>query len=253
MNKKLNRRNRRRPHYLKIAVLATFALLVVTTWVVANASPRFALRHVAVEGNKMVSGGEVRARLKPFLGRNVTRLDVGAVEKVLRQEPRLRTISVTKQLPDGMRISVQERVAWATLLTETGYVEMDANLVPFRAVKSPSLDLPRILWRGKMPQMGRVLSGAGVGGVRECLAWMRGEQRITVRQMVVGGDGTLTLFRHDGVPIQLGHEEELQKKLQVLGILLDKVAELSNRSDIAHINLYSPDHPAVRYGKTQKS
>lgn len=108
-------------------------------------SEEFALESIELRGVERSSAAELQTRLKPFYGRNLLYLSLDDIEHTLRQDPWIRTASVKRLLPRGMRVSVTERqpVAWV-LIDGTPYSVDETGFTIGPANGSPGISLPII-------------------------------------------------------------------------------------------------------------
>ena len=108
-------------------------------------SNEFALDSIELQGVERSSEEALQARLKPFHGRNLLYLSLDEIENTMRQDPWIRSTSVKRLLPRGMRVSVTERqpVAWV-LINGTPHVVDETGFTIGPAESSPGVSLPVI-------------------------------------------------------------------------------------------------------------
>ena len=70
-----------------------------------------ASRNVEVRGSRFLSEGEVRELLGPAVGENILGLDIDELKARLRASPWVADATVSRTLPDTLRVEVRERVA----------------------------------------------------------------------------------------------------------------------------------------------
>jgi cell division protein FtsQ len=191
---------------LIVLVLGTVALaLGANSW--KRDLPLAAIR---VEGNAIVPDAEILrlAAVEPHA--RLFAVDLAAVQKRVRQNPFIRSVSVNRQGPEGISITVTERRPIALLAAdELLAVDEEGTVLP--AVRSDQLfDLPVLT--GVLPQgecvPGRKLTGTAVREALGALAWA---QRIDedlfcrISEITLSADGTLVMHTADaGVPVILG-------------------------------------------------
>jgi len=120
-------RARRRRTGSVTLVLSTIAIVVWAGWF----SPLFALEAsklgVTVAGES-VDAAQVRVALSPFVGTPLPRLDPGAMARAVEGLDGVRSATVTRAWPDGVRVVVAARIAIAAVPGEGGaYVLVDAD------------------------------------------------------------------------------------------------------------------------------
>ncbi len=106
-------RHRRRSRVLALAGPLLTALLLVGGplafghWLLT--SPSFALAEVRIEGTEIVSRGWVAAALARYRGQNLILLPLRDLEGQLVRHPWIGGVALTKELPDRLRVTVEER------------------------------------------------------------------------------------------------------------------------------------------------
>lgn len=76
-------------------------------------SPAFRVNHVKVTGNERTSTDEI-VRLTELLGDSMFTADLAATQEVLYSFPLIASVEVTRDWPNSVRITVEERRAWGT-------------------------------------------------------------------------------------------------------------------------------------------
>lgn len=144
---------RRRRHWpVVLQAFAAAALLVgvpaaAGAWLLA--SPRFALAEIEVAPSERVSAEWIERRLDSYVGRNLVVLPLDAVGRRLDGHPWLAGASVTKELPDRLRVAVVEERPAGVLAAPDGralYVGADGRpIAPVPRGETPPAALPRLL------------------------------------------------------------------------------------------------------------
>ena len=117
-----------------------YGALCLDAW--AAHSPRFALRTVQVRGLQRATEHELLRLASIGPGMNVWSLDPAAVGQAMSSHPWVRSVEVTRSLPDTLVLRVEEREPVALAALGDLYV-VDAQGVPFKRVSaSDRLDLP---------------------------------------------------------------------------------------------------------------
>jgi hypothetical protein len=132
-DRELRRRRRNRllawlgrltPPLALVALPGTMAAWLLT-------SPRFALAQVEVTTGGRISPTWVRRTLEPLAGRNLVRLPLGEVERLLASHPWVAGLEIHKALPDRLEVTVRERQPAALIVRgeELWYADAEGNLV----------------------------------------------------------------------------------------------------------------------------
>lgn len=141
-------RRRGTAHRLVVALQVTAVLLVagLGAWMAYQrvmASERFRIQRVEVRGSHFLSEGEVRELLGPAVGERIFTLDIEALKARLRSSPWVADATVSRTLPDTLRVEIHERVPVALAEVDQLYL-MDGNgdLVDVYGPRTGAFDLP---------------------------------------------------------------------------------------------------------------
>ena len=94
-------------------------------------------------GSHFLSEGEVRELLGPAVGENILSLDLAALKARLRSSPWVADATVTRTLPNTVRVEVQERVPLALAEIDRLYLmDGDGALVDIYGPRTGVFDLP---------------------------------------------------------------------------------------------------------------
>ena len=108
----------------------------------AASSPRLALRNVQVSGLRRSTEHELLRLAGVAPGMNLWSLDPSTVAQTMGGHPWVRSVEVTRGLPDTLQIKVEERTPVALAALGELYV-VDADGAPFKRVSAAeALDLP---------------------------------------------------------------------------------------------------------------
>jgi cell division protein FtsQ len=129
---------------LQIAtVLLVTVSAVWTGYSRVMASERLRVLKVEVRGSRFLSEGEVRELLGPAVGENILNLDIDALKARLRSSPWVADATVTRTLPDTLRVEVRERVPLALAELERLYLmDGDGALIDIYGPRTAAFDLP---------------------------------------------------------------------------------------------------------------
>lgn len=135
--------------YRAIFLLQLSAALLVTIsamWTGYSrvmASERLRVINVEVRGSRFLSEGEVRELLGPAVGENILNLDIESLKARLRTSPWVADATVTRTLPDTLRVEVRERVPLALAELERLYLmDGDGGLIDIYGPRTAVFDLP---------------------------------------------------------------------------------------------------------------
>jgi cell division protein FtsQ len=206
------RRTRVRPRRRGVAArtlivlqAAAVGLLAVvgawTAWQKVFASDRLRVGRLEVRGSHFLSEGEVRELVGPAVGENILALDIGALKARLRASPWVADATVTRTLPDTLRVEIRERVPLALAELDRLYLmDGDGGLIDIYGPKTGAFDLPIVRGlvgveeesrRDRARRAGALLADLGDLGseISEVFVLPSGDLRVVLR-----GEGEVLLF-----------------------------------------------------------
>ena len=129
------------------------AYLVWSAYANVMASERLKVERVDVRGSRFLSEGEVRELLGPAVGENILGLDIESLKARLRASPWVADATVSRTLPDTLRVDIRERAPLALAELERLYL-MDGTgtLIDLYGPRTAGFDLPIV--RGLMGASG---------------------------------------------------------------------------------------------------
>jgi cell division protein FtsQ len=123
-----------------VLVLALVAGVVYAVWF----SSWLAVQTVEVSGAQSMSADEIRERAAIDEGEPLVRVDLAAAEARVGSLAVVKTVEVTRQWPDRILVSIEERVAIAVVEIGGQLRGMDAEGVVFRDYRRAPVGLPRV-------------------------------------------------------------------------------------------------------------
>jgi cell division protein FtsQ len=135
---------------LQAAAVGLLAVLGAwTAWQRVFASERLRVGRLEVRGSHFLSEGEVRELVGPAVGENILGLDIEALKARLRASPWVADATVTRALPDTLRVEIRERVPLALAELDRLYLmDSDGGLIDIYGPRTGAFDLPIV--RGLM-------------------------------------------------------------------------------------------------------
>jgi cell division protein FtsQ len=139
--------------YLPLALKFVLALLVMITLIigyrVAASASMFQVRNIDISGSSRVSADEIEAVTRKAVARTgVWRANLSAISAEIQKLPGVRRATVTRVLPDRLRVRVMERVPLAVVRTNSGhFVWVDEEAVAMGEMKSADRE-PSFFIRG---------------------------------------------------------------------------------------------------------
>jgi cell division protein FtsQ len=203
-------------------------------------SSYFKVRGIEVLGNDLIRKEDLLklGELKPDV--SIWQVDLKATEDKLRSNPFLEKVTVTRKMPDGLCIMVEEKIPLAWLNFEGVFYCLDREGLVLPSKPGRLYDLP-------------VLSGKFEGGIsvgsRADSPWVvrgldflkimledRPEMLPRISEVVLGKQEGIQLTTHrGGIPIWIG-EGRIGPKIRCLEAILDEL-EQGNISQVEYIDL----------------
>ena len=221
-----------------LAALASLAWIGLQLDAWASGSPHFALRTVQVQGLHRATEHELLRLAGIAPGTNLWSLDPAAVAQAMGAHPWVRTVEVTRSLPDTLRLRVEERTPVALAALGDLYV-VDGEGAPFKRVSpAEALDLP--LLTGVSREAAEQDPDGTAARLREALAvadaYQHAFERPRLSEIQLGEAG-FELVAADGVRVVLGRDDldgqlrrlrRVREELQHRGLLASAI-HLENR------------------------
>lgn len=216
------RRNYRRVQagrFLAIATNVVVALVVAVAafwlWQRTQSDARFAIRSIESVGAKHTSRAAIDAVTKPYLGRNLFRLDIEELRRGLATLPWVAEVAIEKELPGTLTIHLTEREPVA-LVSDRGNLRY--------------VDVKGIVFEELRPEFGNaglpVILSEGGEGVADCVAFLEalrsGSPLLYARVSEVSAEegGTFRVFdRELRAPVLLDPEDAAAKWMSLCAIV----------------------------------
>lgn len=187
---------------LQVAAVGLLAAVGAwTAWQRVFASDRLRVGRLEVRGSHFLSEGEVRALIGPAVGESILGLDIESLKARLRASPWVADATVTRTLPDTVRVEIRERLPLALAELDRLYLmDADGGLIDIYGPKTGAFDLPIVRGligveedsrRERARRAGALLSDLAELGseVSEVYVLPSGELRVVLR-----GPGEVLLF-----------------------------------------------------------
>lgn len=237
-----------------IGALLIAALLAIGTYGVGYFllhSPHFALREVQFSPTRHVTTDALRKRAAIPAATNLFRLDLAAVKKNLASEPWLRRVTLRRELPQTLRIELEEHEPVALVCLDSLYLVSADGEVFKRAAPGEYAHLPVITGFGRAaylmePELSR-------GQIRTALfalsRYQQNPRRPPIGEVHVDHFIGVTLYTDSGTAIRLGYggASELDARLARFDAVWKALASAGQKPTMLFLdNRGHPDHVTVR-------
>lgn len=250
--------NRRRVDWGRMLLRGATAVLCVELLAALAFSPRLWVKTVTVQGNATVPTENLTKRLAIASRTNLLRMlwERPRLLAALRAEPTVESATIAPVFPNGLTVTVTERVPFAAAQFDSHpgkWYTLDKTRTPFRVFSgAPEAGLPLVSVAvapgSAKPTLGTLCNTPGLSDAYTCLAWTQAQgDNFPVQRITVDNGGKLCLNRVGDVTVMLGPGLELREKLQTLSLLLSRRTDLRGTAstDVAKINLFAYDAPAL--------
>lgn len=219
-----------------LALLVVLALVVGGAWLVFF-SRYLAVQGVRVTGTGLLSADDVRTAARVPDGEPLARVDLVAVERRVEALAPVKRAEITRQWPDAVAISVEERVPIAVVDIGGRIRGMDDGGVIFRDYPRAPRNLPLVRTTGRT-------GGEALSEAAQVVSALPGSLARRVEYLAVVTVDQITLVLRDGRQVVWGSAEESAAKAEVLTALLGEPAEVYDVS--------VPGQPTTCVGRPQQ-
>ena len=200
-----------------IALVAGIGLFLAVSGILTSDSLR--VERVEVRGNHFLSEGEVRELLGPAVGVNILRVDIAAITARLKASPWVADATVARALPNGLQITVHERIPLALAEVDRLYLmDAEGDLIDIYGPRTGAFDLPIVRGLGGVTDESRRDRAQRAGAL---LAYL-GDLAFEVSEVFVEPTGDLrVVLKGGGEAVLLGPPPCRNRLLTFLGIRRD--------------------------------
>jgi cell division protein FtsQ len=172
-----------------------------SAWQRVFASDRLRVGRLEVRGSHFLSEGEVRELASPAVGESILTLDIDALKARLRASPWVADATVTRALPDTLRVEIHERVPLALAELDRLYLmDQEGGLIDIYGPRTGAFDLPIVRGLVGLEEASRADRARRAGALLADLAELGSEvSEVYVEpsgdlRVVLRGEGEVLLF-----------------------------------------------------------
>ena len=194
----------------------TLALGLWVGYAKVMASEGLRVSKVEVRGGHFLSEGEVRELLGPAVGENILGLDIEALKARLRASPWVADATVSRTLPDTLKVAITERVPLALAEIDRLYLmDGDGGLIDIYGPRTAAFDLPIVRGLQGLPGDARRDRAERAGALLRDL----GDLAAEISEVYVRENGDLkVILRGPGETLLLGAPPCRPRFLAFLGL-----------------------------------
>jgi cell division protein FtsQ len=226
------RRWRQRLRRLRPFLYAALVLGLVATGVwVLFFSTAMTVRDVSVKGNSTMSSVRVEKVAKVPLGRQLARVDLGAIRARVETLSAVRSVSVSRSWPHTVTISITERTPVAVVDRGAGLQAVDVDGVLFGSYARQPAGLPLV-------QTAPDVKSEALAEAARVVTSLRSDIAAKVERVDVETVDRIRLHLADGRTVMWGSAEDSAQKAAVLAVLL--------RQEAREFDVSVPGRPTTR-------
>jgi cell division protein FtsQ len=222
---------------LRVVVAAGAVLVLLAIAWGVSVSPLLDVDHVTVRGLDRVTAAEVETAAGIHPGDAMAWLDAGRAVRGVEALPFVGRVTVTREWPDTVRITVVERRPVAWLDGPGGKVVVDGTGRVLESVASPPPGLPQLVGTKVVPGPGATV--VPVGGARVA-AGLRGLAAAGTQSVTVTDTG-VTLQLVAGPEIRMGAATRVAVKLRAALAVLGASAG----TEVHYVDVSVPTNPVA--------
>lgn len=213
---------RRRRIQVVAAVVIVFAIIISS--IQLYRSGLFNIKKIIVSGNKSVVAGKVIEACNIGENDNIISFSTAKLRQKLLKNPWVKEVSVTRALPDTLRVQIIERVPVAIISHGSKFYLVDddffiiSELQYADGAKVPTItDLPveRI-------SVGDRLMDESLKNAIDCLKSMDSSLAKTITLLSASSVDKLSLYNKDNIEILYGEANQVDEKNKVIKTILSK-------------------------------
>ena len=141
--KKQAKKERKKKKLKKIIKLITLFLLIIGGFVFALVSPIFNIKEIQVSNNNQIATETIISLSQLQLGQNLFRFNKNKIEKEIKTNPYIESVTIKRKIPSKIEISVKERNRNYNVEFLNGYAYIN-NQGYILEISDQKLDLPTI-------------------------------------------------------------------------------------------------------------
>jgi cell division septal protein FtsQ len=226
-----------RPFWILLVLVGAIVALggyYAATW------PGFRAHHIVVIGNRRVPTKLIVARADIHPRINIWLQNMGAAADRIARIPDVGAVTVGRGFPASVNIVVHERIPFAVIRSAGRSAVVDSQLRVL-TVRTPN-PLPQFNVNVALPPAGGYIKDERALRIRDDYEKLT-DANVVVVSLSYDKFGDLIAQTPRGVRILLGDDEDLQRKVALIGPILSQTA----KKKIAAIDLRAPNTPVVSY------
>lgn len=202
----------------KIWMLILALLLLLASFGFAL-SPLFQVNQIVVQGNNIVTKGDILALAKLGTGGNIFRVPTREIMKSVLLHPVISSVEIRRKLPNGIEILVTERKPVAMIPVLNGFAIVDEQNVFLKRSDTWPLDPLPIISGIELPSnlsLGQRLDSPGLAEGIKIIAALPSDLYPQIGELYAGNRDKLVFYTRDGLEIRFGMADQSLEKFEVI-------------------------------------
>ena len=225
------KRRRRRRHGNYILYYILLVLLLVATGVVLSLTVFFKIETVTVVGTDKYPNNEMVQRTGVVIGENLFRIDTRTIEKNMREYPYVEGVEIRRNYPPEVVVTVTEATPMAVVEMNEGYTVISTSgRILETGLGEPPASLPLVTglrMPGRPGEMVGEDAQEGLNTLRYITQALASVGFDSVQAIDLSDRLNIVLVYSDDITIELGVENDLDRKLKLVAEVLENQLEHS--------------------------
>jgi len=208
----------------------------------------FQIKEIQVKGNQKVKMENVKNLVELYLPQKIIFWDSRSIflanlerldEEILNYFPQIGEVSIQRQFPDKLIISVQERKPIGVVKKDNNYFFIDKEGVVFEKINNQRNQWPEIIppETDKDLKIGRTIIQKGLGSLIAEIEEELGKKEILLRSIKIVSSKRANVLTQEGWEIYFNLDDDISKQAFNLDLVLREKISPQERKNLEYIDL----------------
>ena len=208
--------------------LCRLVIVVVIILLLKEGEQFFRINSITVEGSMELSAAELAEAGGINKGRSIFLLNEDKIIENIKDEfPSVRSVKISRTLPDQVSVSIEQRKPAAYIVTADGYWLIDSGAVPYENIAEPDEDYPQITGiSGELVVPGIALNCTLRREIlQEFFSTWHKKDRFQIEKLDLSENYNLIAYTADNLEIWLGNAKNMQQKMELVELTLPHISD----------------------------
>lgn len=211
--------------FSKLGKMTKTLLLIALALILIIYIPQFHLDEIKLNGNIYIEVDDLLRITNIKRGDHIFTIDTDDMENRLKKDLRIEDAKVKRLFPNGLFITLKERIPIATISCEYGYLDLDAGCLVLDAYQKEKKSKRTVDIKGKTAQglyIGDKVNDDMLQNVLIFLQAIESTERKKISKIIINSDSDIRAYTYNNIEIRLGAPERMaEKATQVEGFLIE--------------------------------